>query len=153
MSLHGFRLTQEAKDEGFSGGVFVASSQGHAFDVAEALGKTTDEQGNEWVSHDGVIYTDDDLFAQRLRDYPALEEIPTDELDPNAEPVQIPGITQQAQEAPAPVVGEPQGAQTLGTEIPAVHADEPGTEEEAIAVGEAVSGHSWGDSHDDEDDR
>lgn len=137
MSLHGFRLSQAARNDGFSGGVMVASSLGHDFNVAKALGQTTDEFGNSQIDPEAAIYTNDDLFADRLRGYPALQEIPVEYLPADPPVVEVPG----AADLVNPPVPSPRVTpEDYVPEIPAEHADEPNTPEAAIKAGEAVAG-------------
>lgn len=137
--MQAFTLVPDMKDK-FSGGSINCSPLGHSFDIGKAL-----EDG------DGVIVTDDDIFAQVLRQYPALESAPVPD---HASPVEVPGAedvkharvsgpsTLQSGIPVTPTVSVPQGE----GEIPAEHKDESQTPEEEVKAGEAVSGTTGGQS-------
>lgn len=138
--MQGFRLTSQMKGQGFSGGSVSYGSLGHMFDVGKAL-----EEG------DGVILTDNDLFAQVLRQFPALESVPESALPMNGKPVEIASLAATTVVGMPGAVGQnnlPWTPQTSVTTTPVVevpeivaeHADEPNTPEEAVKIGEAVSG-------------
>lgn len=129
--MYGFRLTQEAKDEGFSGGTINATPLGQAFDVGEAI-----SAGN------GAFYTDDAALGEILRGYPALEPIPEDQIPKDPTLVTVPGadVTTAPTTGPWQPQNPPEEEQPQVSEVSAQHADEPATAEEAVKQGENVSG-------------
>lgn len=126
--MQAYRLTDEAKEDGFSGGTVNCSPAGHTFDVGKAL-----EEGN------GIIVTDDDIFAQVLAQYPVLERIPDDEIPEKAKPVEVPKEEAVAGATALPHISQMPPDVGAG-EIPAEHVDEPSDIAGALAIGEAVSG-------------
>lgn len=109
--MQAFELTDQMKSEGFSGG--TVNVGGTAFNVGAAL-----ESGN------GVIVTDDDSFANILRQYPGLKRMDT--VPDGAKPVPSPLRNAPTAPAPgtpvAPVATAPPGESA--TEIMAEHQDD-----------------------------
>lgn len=141
--MQGFKLTEEMQQEGFSGGTVLCGANGEMFDVGKALRE----------SSDGVIYTNDDLFALVLAQYPALERVPDNEVSKDATAVEVPSSPVTAQAAAPQAPWTPQTpSDTLPQvsvevvpgegEVAAEHADEPADENQAVQQGEAVSGLS-----------
>lgn len=151
--MQAFRLTDEAKAEGFSGGSIKATEQGHMFDIGGAL-TGPGQDGTNQILPDRVLVTYDDIFGSVLASHPALERVPEDQVPQDAQVVQAPrDVITTADTAPFTpqtndvTIGKSVAqiaAERASTEIGAVHADDPDTPEQALAVGQQVSGQAPG---------